>query len=266
MNNFGVFYTCYTEFNAVKYSLEVLYKIYEEVKVLLISDGGLDYKELEYQFPKLKTLKEEDSRGLIPKIPPDKFEEDYWQKVIKSSIEVFLQRINKAIEYCEHPQFMLIMEPDVLVRNSFTILAKTKLLGTAINSGFSKELRTLLQNTPNAVDNNNWGAVPPIFETESFLKAYNNLIDNPELFDKMCSSDWRIANYDMLLPVMFNLIGLREEFNPEIVECFRDSNWENSWHPIVHQYRAKYPLKSEGYNGTHVNHQFGLGDTWLWNR
>jgi hypothetical protein len=69
-----------------------------------------------------------------------------------------------------------------------------------------------------------------------------------------------------MLPVLFSLIGIEEEINPDIVECFRTPNWERSNHPLVHQYRAKYPLQSEGYNGTHILHKDGLGDTWLWDR
>jgi hypothetical protein len=68
--DFGVFYTCYTEKKAVDYSLEILYGIYPNVPVYLISDGGEDYSDIKNKYSSrgfnLKTFLEEDSRGLIP--------------------------------------------------------------------------------------------------------------------------------------------------------------------------------------------------------
>ena len=48
--DFGVFYTCYTEKRAVDYSLEVLYSIYKDVPVYLVSDGGSDFSDLERKY------------------------------------------------------------------------------------------------------------------------------------------------------------------------------------------------------------------------
>ena len=66
--DFGVFYTCFTEYEAVEYSLDVLYSIYPEVPVYLISDGGSDYSNLSGKFKNAEFLLEYDSRGMVPKI------------------------------------------------------------------------------------------------------------------------------------------------------------------------------------------------------
>lgn len=269
MNKFGVFYTCFTEYEAVRHSIEIFRQHYPETPIYLVSDGGLDFKDLELKFNNIHTCLASDSRGLIPKIPENDFTQPEWQKVIKDSIHVFLNRIRDAIHYTKYPEYMLVLEPDVLIRGQINIPSGVKLLGSKINSGFSSSLRALLQNKSGAIDSNRWGAVPPIFHTKTFLSAYEELFFNyldPGLFDRLCKTDHRLANYDFLLPVMFNLIGEEETFNPEIVECFRNHDWENTTHPIVHQYRAKYPLSTEGYTGTHTNHKHGMGDTWLWKR
>jgi DNA-directed RNA polymerase subunit M/transcription elongation factor TFIIS len=87
-----------------------------------------------------------------------------------------------------------------------------------------------------------------------------------ELVKNLCNSDRRFANYDFMLAVLFAIVGIPESINSEIIECFRDPNWESSWHPLVHQYRAKYPLSTEGYTGTHIINKNGIGDQWGWKR
>ena len=62
MSDFGVFYTCYKEKEAVEYSLATLFSVYPECPVYLVSDGGHDYSYLESKYPTLKTeLEEEDT-------------------------------------------------------------------------------------------------------------------------------------------------------------------------------------------------------------
>ena len=43
MNNLGVFFTCYTELEAVEYSIDLLETVYPDIPVYIVSDGGSDY-------------------------------------------------------------------------------------------------------------------------------------------------------------------------------------------------------------------------------
>lgn len=264
-NNFGIFYTCYTEKEAVNFSLDELFKIYSSIPIYLVSDGGSNYSFLEKKFPTIKTFLEEDTRGIIPKISKDYFRQEKYQIEIKKSILTFISRIERAIEYC-NTEYMLIMEPDVLIRGLIDIPNGSKLLGSRINSGLSEELKSLLRNTKGAIEIDNWGATPAIFESKSFIEASNVIKNDEKLFNSLCLADYRLSFYDVLLGVMFAIIGYQESFNPQITECFRNPDWENSSHPLLHQYRAKYPLSSEGYDGTHIVNNNGLGDTWGWKR
>lgn len=264
--NFGVFYTCFTEKKAVDYSLEVLKSIYPDVKIYLVSDGGSSFDDLKVKYKNLETKLEEDTRSFIPFL---KDESDYKnseiQNKIKNSILRFLERVSNAIDFCNE-EYLLIMEPDVLVRGKLTNPENKIFLGSRINSGLSDELKYVLSNTDDAIVINNWGATPAIFRCDEFKKAHKKLLSDENLLNSICLSENRLANYDILLAVLFALIGVEESFNPEIVECFRNPNWENSNHPLVHQFRAKYPTSEEGYNGTHITNKNGLGDNWYWKR
>jgi hypothetical protein len=54
-NKYGVFYTCFTEVKAVEYSLYELFKVYPDMPVYLVSDGGSDYSHLVDMFPVKKS-------------------------------------------------------------------------------------------------------------------------------------------------------------------------------------------------------------------
>ena len=90
---FGVFYTCYTEKKAVDYSLEILYGIYPNVPVHLISDGGENYSDIEDKYSSLgfniKSFLEEDSRGMIPTFAHS---EDFYTEEIQKKVFNFLEK------------------------------------------------------------------------------------------------------------------------------------------------------------------------------
>jgi hypothetical protein len=265
-NKIGVFYTCYKEKDAVEYSLDVLYSIYPDIPVYLISDGGADYKFLkDKEYGKyVEAMLEEDSRGMVPKITEDTYLEPANNSYIKKSIETFLERVKRAIDFCDC-EYLLVMEPDVLVRGKLNIPDGSKFMGSRINSGLSQELKNVMSSVEGAIPVDVWGATPAIFSCETYLLAYDALMGNPDLLDRLCKSDCRLANYDVLFGVLFGVIGVDEEFNPDIIECYRDINWKNSNKPLVHQFRAKYPTSSDGYDGRHLVHDSeDQTDKWIW--
>ncbi len=265
-NKIGVFYTCYKEKDAVEYSLDVLYSIYPDIPVYLISDGGSDYRFLKDKaYGKyVEAMLEEDSRGMVPKITEDTYLEPANNSYIKRSIEIFLERVKRAIEFCDC-EYLLVMEPDVLVRGKLNIPEGSKFMGSRINSGLSQQLKNVMSTVEGAIPVDVWGATPAIFNCETYLLAYDALMGNQDLLDRLCKSDCRLANYDVLFGVLFGVIGVDEEFNPDIIECYRDVNWKNSNKPLVHQFRAKYPTSSDGYDGRHLVHEGeDQTDKWIW--
>ena len=132
------------------------------------------------------------------------------------------------------------MDPDSLVRGPLHIPAGAHLLGSRVNKGLPRQFRKILKTVPGAVSINEWGATPAIFKTDTFKVAYANLKRNESIFDRLSLEFPAMYAHDLLLPAMFALIGKREMFNPDIVECLRQPEWERMPNPLVHQFRKYY--------------------------
>lgn len=250
--DFGVFFTCFTELNAVEYSLSTLFSVYPEVPVFLISDGGSDYSQLEKEFSFLKTNLEHDSRGGVPKINDDNYLNPENQKYMFDSIFTFLDRIDRAIDYCKKP-YILIMEPDVLVRGELSIEEGTHISGSKINlyHWASASINNILSKIDGSVPVSYYGATPAILKCDSFKKMYDFFKKNPKYVEDFCKVDSQFSNYDIFLTVLFSALGHEEIKNEEIVECLRNFRWQSSGHPLVHQFREYYP--KHNYTGRHSN-------------
>lgn len=248
--DFGVFYTCFTEYEAVEYSLDLLYSIYPDIPVYLVSDGGSDYSGLSHKFPHAKFLLEYDSRGIVPKINETNWLNPEMQNLIKDSIFTFLERIKRAIEN-NKKDYLLIMEPDVLIRGKLSIVEGAKLLGSRVNSyHWAKDrINDVFKSIPGSVPISHYGAVPAIMETDAFMRVYEYFTANKFYIDDFCRIDPNFANYDLLLPVLFSALGYEEIQNQDITECLRNPNWEYSGHPLLHQFRYYYPKNN--YTGRH---------------
>ena len=243
----GVFYTCFTEKKSVEFSLEELYKHYPNIPVYLVSDGGSDYNFLKEKFPdkKLETKLEEDTRGIIAVIDRGG---DYYslenKKKMLNSVNVFLRRLEDSIKYC-NCEYLLVMEPDVLVRGKLNIKENNKFLGSRVNTGINIKLIDYMNNYKGAVSVNNWGATPALFKVSEFRKILNLVKKDPNLLETIYLLEHRFPYYDVMFAILFGFIGVKEEFNSDITECFRNPNWETSKHPLLHQFRKFYPSKEE---------------------
>ena len=262
-NSLGVFYTCFTETESVRHSLELLYKVYPDIPVYLVSDGGSDYSFLTEQFPdkNLKVLLEEDTRGCInscmasranlgPKRPDD-------NELLIKSVYCFLDRVNRAIDYC-NCETLLIMEPDVLVRGELNIPEDVGVMGSKVNPEHhnhpvSEKLRDYIKSFPKGIDFTRWGITPAIFGSDLFKEIMNTLEEDKTIIAKICNLEPRFACYDFMFATLFAMIGVPETFNPDIVECLRNPNWKNTQKPLVHQYYGHYPRTSEGYKSSYGN-------------
>ena len=166
--------------------------------------------------------------------------EPYFQEKILIAANAFLHRVKQAINYCES-EYLLLMDPDALVRGLLTIPDGVKLLGSRINSGFPKEFRDILKSVPGAIDINCWGATPAIIHCDTFLKAHKYVTETDvTLLPALAKTNYAIFAHDVLLPVLFAIQGYEETFNPDIVECNRNAKWESTSCPLVHQFKKYY--------------------------
>jgi len=247
MKTVGFIYSVFKEKKALDYSIKNLRIHYPEEKIYLISDGGLDYTYLENEYTNLTTSLEEDTMSETFKITGDyitgNFRQEYYQEVIKKCAYTVLDRVTRAIEYCNYPDWVVMCDPDCLIRGKLNFSDEGKILGTRINCCLPDGYRNILDSIDGAVPISRWGASPCVFEVKTFLNALEKFryLDTTEnLLDRLCEEFYALYAHDVLFPTLFALVGEEEIFNPDVVECTRNPNWRNTNHPLVHQFREYY--------------------------
>lgn len=255
--SFGVFYTCFKEEDAVGYSIFVLKHYYPDCPIYLVSDGGSDYSFLDNKFTNIKTKISYDSRGISQGLTKEKWTDPLVREEVLESVNEFFRRNLDAIEYC-NKESILIMEPDVLIRGQLTTFpTKTNvLLGTRINQPDHEEffkIRSILKEIPGSVDPTHYGSTPAFYNSEAMKKVADFVFNNQNIVKKLVDTDPVFVCYDVFLTVLFAACGYHEIFNPDIIECYRNPNWPNTNHPMLHQFRLYYPKKNTGYTGRHAN-------------
>ena len=208
----------------------------------------MDFSYLEDKFDNLKFDMGEDTVGAYMKMTFNNFTEPDNQVAVKKIIATMLERVQKGIEYCGNPDWIFMTEPDVLLRDKFSVPENAKLLGTRLNYAWDLPVRVdqyiklneILSKIDTSIPMFRWGAVPPIFHTESYLKSVKIYKDNFDVMDKITEILFGVNCFDVILPILFALSGEEEVYNSETVECLRDPSWKTSSHPIVHQWREMY--------------------------
>lgn len=247
MKTVGFIYSVFKEKKALDYSIKNLRIHYPDEKIYLVSDGGLDYTYLEDEYINLTTSLEEDTMSETFKITGDyttgNFRQEYYQKVIKKCAYTVLDRVTRAIEYCNYPDWMVMCDPDCLIRGKLNFSDKGKILGTRINCCLPQGYQNILKSIDGAIPISRWGASPCVFHVQTFLKAlekFRYLDTTQNLLDRLCEEFYALYAHDVLFPTLFALVGEEEIFNPDVVECTRNPNWRNTNHPLVHQFREYY--------------------------
>jgi len=235
----GFFFSCYKENRAVENSLSELRKHYPDNPIYLVSDGGSDFNYLKDSYDNLFISLEEDTMSSTFNITDQNWREEVHQNAIRQATYAVLNRLERAIEYCQ-TDYILMMDPDALVRGQLNIPEGVKLLGSRVNTGLPVELQVVLSRIPGAKVINCWGATPALFETKTFMDSWSKLKSSPKVMDAFIDSFYAIYAHDVLLPLVFALVGEEETFNPDIVECNRNPNWRNTTQPLVHQFKEFY--------------------------
>ena len=241
----GFFYTCFNEKEAIDNSIKVLRKHYPDSPVYLFSED-LDFKYLEDTYNNLKTSVEDDTLSPLLSMDGDYnlgiYREEKYQKLINTSAWAILNRLDIAIKYF-NSDYVVMCDPDTLVRGKLNIPENSKVLGSKLNilppefKKFQDVLRSLGSHV-HIIDS--WGATPAVFETKTFLKGLDILKSDKQILNRLSMEYPHVYAHDLLIPIVFSLVGEEEVFNPDIVECFRDPNWRFKPQPLVHQYKEYY--------------------------
>ena len=213
----GFFFSCYKENRAVENSLSELRKHYPDNPIYLVSDGGSDFNYLKDSYDNLFVSLEEDTMSSTFNITDQNWREEVHQNAIRQATYAVLNRLERAIEYCQ-TDYILMMDPDALVRGQLNIPEGVKLLGSRVNTGLPVELQVVLSRIPGAKVINCWGATPALFETKTFMTSWSRLKASPEVMDAFIDSFYAIYAHDVLLPLVFALVG-EEETCPRKIPC-----------------------------------------------
>jgi len=249
MSRFGVFFTCFKEKAATEFAIANLRAHNPDVPILLISDGGIDFSYLENSYDGLKTLLENDSRSCLYNVSLENFLETEMQEKIHNSASTFLDRISRAIDYTNR-EYILIMEPDNLVRGKLSIPEGAMITGTRVNKagdschiGHPLGWRKVLAEIPGALDVDCWGATAPFLNCRAFCQVHDRIKSEPGLLKRFCESDPRFGSYDILLPVLFGIFGYPEVINPELVSANWHRDWRNTSYKLIDSFYENHPKK-----------------------
>jgi hypothetical protein len=246
MNKLGVFFTCYDELEATRYSLSCIKNVYPDIKTYLVTEGNLDFTFLEREISHLKVNPVADTMSPVFPITIHDYLTPSNQAALRIAVSAIIQRLKQAIEYhqCE---YTIMLDPDAIVRGPLTIKEGAGLLGCRINSNpplFRKLNDMLLAN--GGIELTAWGATPAIFRSEDFLRAAK-IFEEKDLLSTYCQSFYWAFAHDVLLPTLFSLIGREEEFNPELVQCELQPELVATGAPLLHQVRTYYPKRKSKY-------------------
>jgi len=239
----GVFYICYKEQAAVEYSLKEFRKFYPKNSIYLVSDNGLDFSYLKEKFGNIETIKETMEVVGIAKDVDQYIREHSGEIDLFMGISLeFLRRLKNGCDFCK-TEYMILMEPDVLVRGQLHPF-DADLVGPTVN--VMPEIIQEYIITNGGKNNGTWGPAGGMMKTSSFYEVYNKLMNDLDKFSGGLKLDPRMICYDYLLAFLFSLFGYTYTDNPDQTECIRNPNWKNSGHPLLHQHRELYSINYEG--------------------
>ena len=243
MNKLGALLTCYNEIDAVDYAIKSFHTHYPDSKVYLVTESSISYDKfisdnisVNYGHDSMSFYSSSKFANDLPIV----FQSDTIQEYIKTAVNIFLDRVIQAIEFCKS-DYLILLDPDALVRGKLNIPSNAALLGSLFNKGVPESFKSVLQDVPGAVVFDQWGATPAIFDTKLFLKAYDRFKSIPGLLSEFTQSWYAFYAHDIIIPTLFSLIGIPETKNHDLTECNTDPNWENSGKPLIHHFKRFYP-------------------------
>jgi hypothetical protein len=246
MNKLGFMVTCYDEVNAIDIALTSLRHHYLTETVFIFCEGD----ESSFFYLKRKhnatICKVCDSQSNILKLSDANYSDDDIESV-EFAMREFLFRISFILSQSpEKIDYLVLHCPDTLIRGQINIPEGSGLLGSCVNRYFPEKLNQVLIKH-GGIRVEYFGAVPAILNVEDFQKAYEKILNKPTIIRELAEASCYAFSHDILMSILFSLIGKKEEYNPQIVECGRNPNWMETDCPIVHQFRTFYPKRKTKY-------------------
>jgi len=240
ITDIGIMMTCFDEVEAVSFAIQEVRKFYPENKIYIFNESNKDYGFLLEHDRNIKIKDDKDTMSFYyQNTVSNVYLLPEFQLKIQDALLTFLSRVHQTIEYSQS-EYLLLMDADVLVRGQLSIPSNVNLLGSLRNRGVPWSTKKILQQIDGAITIDEWGATPGIFKVETFLRAYDKFISIPDLLQKFTQSWYAFYAHDIIIPVLFALIGEREHLNDDFTECNTDIDWQTNNKSLVHHYKKYY--------------------------
>lgn len=241
----GLFVTCFDEVDAIRFALNSANKIYSNIPIYINCENTIDLSYLKQDGLNVSINYYEDTLSSVLGITESSYlTEQNQRNSIKATKEI-LNRIESSLNFLDS-EYILLHCPDTLIRGELTIPETCYLLGSRVNTFPWENVNQLLIEN-GGVRITHFGAVPAIFKVKTFLQGLYRARSIPNFIEKLSQCFYVPFSHDILIPIIFSLVRKVEEFNPDIVECTRNLDWAKTNHPLVHQFREKYPPRKSKY-------------------
>jgi hypothetical protein len=245
MSKLAFMITCFDEVDAIDVALTSLRHFYPDESVCLFCEGNVKDFDFAESKHKATVMQGFDSQSPLLKLSDQNYTKQDAIKV-ERAVRILIDRITHTAEI-SGADYILLHCPDTLIRGKATIPEGSGLLGSCVNRYFIEKINQVLIKY-GGIPVSFFGAVPAIFNVKDFLKAKEILLNNKDLIEELSDASCYTFSHDIFMSIVFSLIGKKEEFNPEIIECGRSTNWMESGCPVIHQFRCFYPKRTTKYN------------------
>lgn len=194
-NTFSVYHQVYNNKSKTISSLLSFRKIYPNIHIRLLCDGGVNHDDIADKF-NCEYIHDSINIGVYDSLNPKVINGEHIYGWTKSESYIFLKRI---YDYCKFidSKYILFSEDDIVFNKSLTIYNEEfDLTGTKSNNLFPTAfIEYLKQNYPKC-NLSEWGCCAGNFiNRESFIHCFENSID------------FLLKNYELITNNYFNMLG-----------------------------------------------------------
>lgn len=229
---FGVFYQVYNNKRAARFVLDNFRKHFPDNPVVLISDGGEDFSDIAEEYGCSFHMRENIFGNEINNYNRDCYDS-------KRTIEWWSRQ--KLVSEETGMDYVMILEDDVYVRNSFKIDPPFYLRG--VRTGMKLRDKMLEEIKEKAgYDADTYGMCGgSMYNAKIFLSIYDDVVkDIEENMDRLIEEDymqWALTGaVDANMTYHFNKRGYKYEAAPWLGEV-REGNLD---YPVIHQWKENY--------------------------
>ena len=218
---FSVYHQVYNNKKATEFSVSEFRKHNPEVKYYLLSDGGLDFRDIAEKYNCIY-VHDESNTGLI--------------SLTADKVQILISRISKFFETTQ-TEYGLYMEDDVLCRGRVSLESPIDLtmLDVPTNKMILYDKILKYNKNPNVDWYGSCGG--------NFLRNIFNSDKNLELINRFLSEDFRAdqsGTVDQLLPTLYLVCGYECTVNHLLSDVNRDHQWRDRNNPLVHSFKENY--------------------------